>query len=360
MAKCILAELIENLPPELGDRLKSIMSKDDTTPVENQTKAVRVRLEKIAEVKDTDGWQTYAKEIKHVDGKHTDYYGAMEKVISKLVSPTVVKDVSGLMLESVFSGDLKKLIPGEYDTATNTVYIAEKPSVAETEYAVNEGLEYIALELYKVDAATTDEKMKIIAEFVDMNKAKVLANVLESVEKVNGTHSLVHELVHAGAINFMRENKDHPATQRINDLYEEAMAQKDTVQRLAASTDVVSTYWQKNVDEFLAEALSNPGLIYALSNIKTESKEKLSKGMFREIVETLIDMLGLTKKTADNVLEFTMDGFAAIMEAQAVKNNVLIDADLAITVKTQGTTGTIHLKDRAKVEAKYLEKLENC
>lgn len=255
----------------------------------------------------------------------------------------------------------------EYNYITHTIGISTKPTEAEMEQAVIDGL----TSKYVLDNnIASDQVMKNfgnIAKYVDKHQAKMLQNVMQSVAAVKGPHAVTHELIHAGALNYMRANPEAEATLRINELYQEALANKDKIQRLAYSGDVFSTYWEKNVEEFLAEAMSNPGLMYALSQTKTDGKKKLNKGMLRELVDTLLDMLGLSPKVKDNILEYVMDGFAAIIEAQADKVPVGLELDSETKAMLKAKlnelkeqNGTIHLEDRAASEKADIERLKEC
>ncbi len=308
--------------------------------VDTKSKTVRMAVDareaQIDKVKDDSGWKRYAAETKYVPGKYNDYYGAMEKAITKIVDPKVVTNVVGLMLEDVFNGKFQ-IVAGDYDPDTHTVQIAEKPRQMEIEMAVEEGLQEEAIRLYEDKTENMAYRAKLIEDYVNKNRANALAYVISSVESVNGGHTTTHELIHAGSVNFMRDpkNANHPAVLRVKELYQEALARESDIKSMTRTGDVYTEYWKKNVEEFLSEALSNPQLMYALSNIKTIGKEKLSKGLFAELVESLIKMLGLNKKTEDNLLEFTMDGFAAIMEAQAVELSVPVNKELKEADKSE-------------------------
>ena len=328
-----------------------------------QMNAMYVR-EKIME--DNEHWKVYARDKTYVRGKYDKYYGALREVINKFTKPTTVS-VPGLILKSMVTSKLNEITVANYNYETHTIGIATIPTAEEMDNAIEDGL----ISKYMMDNSIIPEDIiknsKDIIKYVEDNKANVLENVLKVVAGVKGGHAVTHELIHAGALNYMRANPEAEATLRINELYQEALKNKDKIQRLAYSGDVFSTYWEKNVEEFLAEAMSNPGLMYALSQTKTDGKKKLSKGMLRELVDTLLDMLGLSPKVKDNILEYVMDGFAAIIEAQADKVPVGLELDsetkTLLMAKLNGLKqdiGTIHLKDRAKTEKDAIERLENC
>lgn len=311
-----------------ADIIKSSKIKSKT--VEKAVEARNMRIKKVAK---NLWWKRYAAEAKQIPGKYNDYYGAMEKTITKIMDPKVVTNVVGLMLEDVFNGKFQ-IVAGDYDPDTHTVQIAEKPRQMEIEMAVEEGLQEEAIRLYEDTTENMAYMAKLIEDYVNKNRANALAYVISSVESVNGGHTTTHELIHAGSVNFMRDpkNANHPAVLRVKELYKEALARESDIRTMTRTGDVYTEYWKKSEEEFISEALSNPQLMYALSNIKTVGKEKLSKGLFAELVKSLIKMLGLNKKTEDNLLEFTMDGFAAIMEAQAVELSGPINKTLVTNI----------------------------
>ena len=315
---------------------------------------------------DNKYWKLYAKDKAYTRGKHDKYYGALGEIINKIVKPNQI-EITGLILKEISKGDFGMAAAAHYDYETHTVGISTKPTYTEIKQAVTDGLANKYLLDNNIASDEIMGNLENILNYVDKHEVRTLQNVMKSVASVKGPHALTHELIHAGALSYMRYNPEAEATIRINELYQEALKNKDKITRLTYGGDVFSTYWQTNVEEFLAEAMSNPGLMYALSQTKTDGKKKLSKGMLRELVDTMLDMLGLTPKVKDNILEYTMDGFAAIIEAQADKVPLGLEIDsetkAALTAALDGLKeekGTIHLKDRAKTEKDVIEKLENC
>jgi len=360
-----LAEIIENSEyaagASLGYNTNNYKETNDNRTV--QMNAMHVR-EKIME--NNEHWKLYARDKTYVRGKYDKYYGALREVINKFTKPTTVS-VPGLILKSMVTSKLNEITVATYNYETHTIGIATIPTAEEMDNAIEDGL----ISKYMMDNSIIPEDIiknsKDIIKYVEDNKANVLENVLKVVAGVKGGHAVTHELIHAGALNYMRANPEAEATLRINELYQEALANKDKIQRLAYSGDVFSTYWETNVEEFLAEAMSNPGLMYALSQTKTDGKKKLSKGMLRELVDTLLDMLGLSPKVKDNVLEYVMDGFAAIIEAQADKVPVVLEIDSETKAMLKAKLnelkeqkGTIHLEDRAASEKADIERLKEC
>lgn len=353
MSDCILDKWLSRLDGDLLSKAQKVFK--------IQASASEVRAKRVKELKDDTDWNEYTKNANYK--QFDEYYGNLEKMIVEHTNPKVVTEVAGLMLQNMHDGTDITLTVGEYDYATHTVEIAAQPTAQEIEKTVDKNLMNGFLRLYEVTKENIDEKLTLFTPFAEANKAKSILAITEAVEKVKGTHAVTHELIHAGAVNFMRENPTHEATIRLNELYNEALANKDAIKRMAHSTDVYSSYWTTNVNEFVAEALSNPGLMYALSNIRTDKKERLSKGLFKDLLETLINMLGLSNKAKNNLLEFTLDGFVAIMEAQATKTPTPADPssiEKLKEAKKMPLNGTIHLKDRESAEKDAVERLRNC
>ena len=92
--------------------------------------------------------------------------------------------------------------------------------------------------------------------FKSKNRAEVASRLINVIKDMNGPHTLTHELIHIGSAAFMRENPEHAATKKILGLYVEALENKEVI--IANSGQ---EYWTTNVDEFIAEALSNPMLM---------------------------------------------------------------------------------------------------
>ena len=77
--------------------------------------------------------------------------------------------------------------------------------------------------------------------------------------------------------------------------------------------------------------------------------------------------MSVSPKVKDNVLEYVMDGFAAIIEAQADKVPVGLELDSEIKAmlmaklnELKEQNGTIHLEDRAASEKADIERLKDC
>ena len=154
--------------------------------------------------------------------------------------------------------------------------------------------------------------------FENKNKAEIAERLLSAIAHVNGEHTLTHELIHLGSSAFMKANPDHPATKKVKALYLEVLQNKAFIEQ-----DTGQDYWAESMDEFIAEALSNPVMIEYFNNMPTKySGSRLTK-LFETLVDTLLGMLGFTKN--DSVYQHAMDGFTAMLEYQ-FNDNIIADS----------------------------------
>lgn len=115
-------------------------------------------------------------------------------------------------------------------------------------------------------------------------------------------HILLHEVTHALTLKNLR-NKGHPATQQLNKLYE-------------ATKDYLSgAYGAQNVEEFVAEAFSNPEFQAQLQQIYSDGTEITAWQKFKNIIGNFLRrMVGLSAKpigsaqdTADALINEILD-----------------------------------------------------
>ena len=284
--------------------------------IETRQMAAKLEDERASKLNDKAAWKKYTDSAPKGLKGYARYSGALGKVIEELTSPKIVTDVAGLMLSEVHKDNI---VVGEYNSKTHTLQIAKEPTKEELADAAETAL----VQLY-INANQNYLNEDNLLKFVSENKLKALLRIIDTVEKVRGSHVLTHELIHAGSVKFMENNPNHPAVKRVKELYNEAISKKDDIQSLISGETILKERWQADEFEFVAEALSNPGLMNALSQVETNNKGKLSN-VLRDLMDSLLDMLGLSNKVKNNLLEYTMDGFAAIIEAQSDKNILMTD-----------------------------------
>ena len=154
--------------------------------------------------------------------------------------------------------------------------------------------------------------------FENKNKAEIAERLLSAIAHVNGEHTLTHELIHLGSSAFMKANPDHPATKKVKALYLEVLQNKAFIEQ-----DTGQDYWAESMDEFIAEALSNPVMIEYFNNMPTKYSGSRLTYLFETLVNELLGMLGFTKN--DSVYQHVMDGFTAMLEYQ-FNDNIIADS----------------------------------
>ena len=154
--------------------------------------------------------------------------------------------------------------------------------------------------------------------FENKNKAEIAERLLSAIAHVNGEHTLTHELIHLGSSAFMKTNPDHPATKKVKALYLEVLQNKAFIEQ-----DTGQDYWAESMDEFIAEALSNPVMIEYFNNMPTKYSGSRLTYLFETLVNELLGMLGFTKN--DSVYQHVMDGFTAMLEYQ-FNDNIIADS----------------------------------
>lgn len=241
----------------------------------------------------------------------------------------------------------------DYNKITNTVRVMLKDvdsSVVENKvramlYATY--LDYRGLDGDRFDEAVTafetNDGKEIVREFTN--------DMLKLVNKVEGDTVLMHELVHANAVVFMENNPEHKATKRVKELYDMAMSKQQEIDNAMQETDIVGKgYWTTNVDEFLAEGLTNPDLMAALANIPVKGKERLS--MLDKLIEAVVDMLGFADKEKDNVYTMLLDSMLYMVKEQS-------NTDVRTKMNTANMFANIDKTVLNKLTKEQLDIIEN-
>ena len=193
-------------------------------------------------------------------------------------------------------------IAGLYDWKENVVTIADFEGLkADKEM----------MKMLSIEQVNQDDSVK------DIDTASTQINmIISEINKRNIKFTTkLHESVHAAVFNYMRSDKGKAYSEEMTKLYEVVK------QAAEANPDMFTTnksYWSKDVDEFLAEALSKPELIKDLMKIDVEGNliTGAKKSMFDKIIDMVIEALGLsTKEDKLNMHKYLLDSFKAAVEA---------------------------------------------
>ena len=249
--------------------------------------------------------------------KYKDYYTTMNKLVLDVLG-TEVKTSEYLAFSKATLENLT-VVAGKYKDGVVTVSTTPNQDALEAEMQGELEAWYVenspyAKEYQGLDEEAMTKKLKSDPTMRKIAKQKVgmAAQAMAEFAKVNGTHTLAHELVHAGSVEYMKSNPTSEKTKRIEELYQEALENKDDI---LGSMKHKSEYWMTSKEEFVAEALSNPYLVHALKNLRTEKRRRLTPTLFRDMVDALMSMVGVKK--GDNVYEYVLDGYVAMVESVA-------------------------------------------
>ena len=231
------------------------------------------------------------------------YSKLMKDVILKLVNPTVSNDPKLTLkaIQAIISN--MAVTTGQYVHRNNTIKLIE----------TNEVTGKIAEVLFNSEYTKYADIKK---ELMDTNVyAKRVEFVEAELKKYTNDHTILHELVHAGSVEFMRNNPKHPATKRVQEIFELAKKEIDD------TVDINFGYWKTNEYEFLAEALSNPKMVRELMSIQPTKKYSKLSNLFESLIDTLLGMIGLDTAKKESAFEYLLDGYFAMVEKEFIREN---------------------------------------
>ena len=193
-------------------------------------------------------------------------------------------------------------IAGLYDWKENVVTIADFEGLrADKEM----------MKMLSIEQVNQDDSVK------DIDTASTQINmIISEINKRNIKFTTkLHEAVHAAVFNYMRSDKGKAYYDEMAKMFEVVkQASEANPEMFKANKE----YWKKDVDEFLAEALSKPELIKDLMKIDTEGNliTGAKKSMFDKIIDMVVEALGLSKKEDKlNMHKYLLDSFKAAVEA---------------------------------------------
>ena len=263
--------------------------------------------------------------------------------------------------------NVDNIVPGDYDKKSDNIQVvSETVNDMELGLAVLVGVDAKAVkELYRlveamptiedqtgfVEEATLQPEYKKLVNDTMVTRLEEVAGVLGSLDR---DRVLVHELTHVAAVKFMEKipkTKHEKAIQnRVKMLFEDAKTRYTAMG--GDVKDTTKAYWAKNINEFLAEAVSNPDTIKLLESMKTGKMGRLST-VLRVLLDALAAIVGV-KKNKDNVYYYTLDSVLAMIEnkqADTKPNNDIMDKAKAIGAE-------LGLRDELVNET--IAKLEKC
>ena len=305
-------------------------------------------------------------EIDDTSALPTAYGKLFVDAVGKLVEHTVSVD-NEVLLENI-RNDISKLVPADYTPETKNIrVVSDAISELELNMATLVGVDKKAVEeLYahveplgvedvtgRVEELTNSYAYKTAVRDAANKEADRIATTVKTLDK---TRLLVHELTHAATVAFMRKKPETKREQQIQDRIN--MLFKDAKQRYAQMATTMKVgkkpYWTKNVEEFLAEAVSNPETIKLLDNMKTNKKGRLST-VLRVLVDALAAIVG-SKSNKDSVYFYTLDSILAIIEDTGKQaESKLNNGTISEVIKRAGLTDVVDSAATAELQKLYSE-----
>jgi len=255
------------------------------------------------------------KPIKQMDEKRyakiqaTDTYKKLDKNSQYIVGYTNLmrewlKTQTDAKIEEVgmIVDNMMNLQAGEYDRSKHTIKVAGKMTKEER---IEASKKQLKTELKN----QWDEALEKQASLLTEEQYEWLGKSIEDALLTDQPRIVVHELVHAVTVRFMATNPNNKATKRVKELYERVMQEQARIEGIVEDTN-----WSMNVDEFVAEGLSDPKFIEILANIDASDMKPL--GMLQELIKAIVDMLKIQPKHKENVYEMLLDSVSVMMEEQ--------------------------------------------
>ena len=356
---CNVEEVLKEVQDKLDKSKKGSEEYDQLLAVKSQLRMVKAVSSEVENVKNTVNL-----ELKEGDAQDTmqlkPYYSKMQEALENLTKIPIAKDAT-LALEKITKG-VMTVVAGRYDPKVNSIKVAIKPTLEAITEAVQTGVRSKYIEMMKLktdytlgDVLAKDEQFKKVEKMYPEVIKEAVSMIDDALS--NEKHAIVHEYVHAAALKFMRSNPRHPAVLRLNKMYKILSSGKYDIamRKYSPWRDTEEEYWRKNVDEFVAEALSNPSVIAAMSEIKLTVGGRLTTAL-KEFVDTVLKMLGI--KEESTAYEYVLDSFMAIVEAQ----KALVKSENKDPVVTSMDTKTIRDLEAImnKISLEHIQEMLEC
>lgn len=148
--------------------------------------------------------------------------------------------------------------------------------------------DYIGDTKVQLQDSVTNEAGKPVAGRFDPATNTIYMNTSMGMS----SHTLLHEAVHA-VTSHVLANPSHPITKQLTALYKNALPYLDTA------------YGARSLDEFVAEAFSNPMFQEKLSGIPAEGNTTVFQRFVRAVQNFVRRMLGMDAQSAESTMDAT-------------------------------------------------------
>ena len=261
---------------ELNDLGDTTLVKVDTAKATTESRAT---LETKAAETDEIAIKTAA--FIEAGGSITSYL-KLDKLDSN-VAKALNADLSRPVKELLKKGDLKGALQELAKTSTDK-------RVKQIARALSENTGTTKLEIANtasIDSRGYDTRGEAVPGLFDPSINTIILNSNLPLT----VHTLLHEMTHAATINVLK-NRSHPLTKQMQKLFDDVKPYLDSV------------YGTENLNEFIAEAFSNPKFQQALAKINPRG-EPISglQRFFRSVINFVRRLIGMDTKPLDSALD---------------------------------------------------------
>jgi len=290
---------------ELGKAAELLLSTPATktliTNIINNGKTAEKAFGKL--VKDTTG--------KSVDkASFTEFSNGLGNTIRDVTGVTVEED-KNYALKQIRAG-LSTYVTGEFDPTTNKITTGSSVTQEEVIGVIAKEFYDKAVEEHGVDVAIS----QALDGSTAVKAAPEATEVFNTIQDARGTDFLLHELIHAGTVEYMANNPNTREVTRIETIF-------DYLYNNYKDLGIADGYWRTSTDEFIAEALSNPEFIQELMRVTPTKPVGKLTSMYDVVVMSLLKMLGFKGKELDNLFDILLDSTLKMLENKALKSPVV-------------------------------------
>ena len=334
--------------PELMMELARVGYKDNKGKLSSILDGLINIVSKILGIRDDNVLNALIDSVGYIaEWKNENKSTQSNTTVKTLVNKTATEKVKPKNRDKEFSSKFVRILQkqlgtkyGMHSTANDTAYVADVPSIDKTIDAVKTMLTNAFKITYDGDTNSRQYKQDL-NEYLSTNTIKGLEQQLRNIAEYSGDRAASHELVHAGTLLFIKTvqqkikegteltGKEKELYGKLDRLYKEALKHRKQITEIAPDNYTQTQYWSVSVEEFIAEAVSNPHLIKALSQIESAEKGIVGdKTLLDRIVRVVSQILGANKSVQNSVYKHTMDVLTNIIEENTkIKNTKITAAD---------------------------------
>lgn len=255
------------------------------------------------------------------------YFNKLEAIMDNKLDAAKLK-VSNVhtvnMVQSLLGLDTKMESFGMFNPKTKEIYYADLAKFME----ITKGVDGLTKLLYKEskEQIESDEYRDYLLEALEIDEstltnkelfALLVKDTVATLEKSVFEQSIrLHEKIHGVVYAYVKENPESVEAKHIDKLYKATLNLAKKKPELFVGVEEMADgtmYWQTNVQEFIAEATTNPELVKVLASIDMEgNKVNITESLLNKLVKLMSKIIGLD----NSIHTVLLDNILAIAEKQ--------------------------------------------